>query len=903
MPGLRCVYRALMGMCALLWALPVWAQGLELPGRQFPIGVEIDIAVTLPELEGRPTFELGFAPRGSARFEGRERVHEPGRTVTRVRLPDDPGPWDVVLRPAGGDPVRILPIELFFRPVPGALSVSANRVSAGEAVTVSATIPDGVWRDSPWVGLFSTGQNASGGASIADERLRWEWLPRDGAPLSIRMPPWKGTYEIRLFDRSGGAYVLDAARVEVIEDPAPGIMSLNQDLYEIGAPVTVTVKLDKDRFFDAPWVGLFDLAQDTPGGAPIREVRLGWEWLDRKTMQVTFTAPAHPGEYELRVAPSGGEWRRILDRVRFRTQVTPQPGALGVAQTDFVVGQTMTVPVALRPGHFNGGAWVGLFDLHDEPAPGQARRTVVRQGWEWVPRGGEPVTFRAPAWPGRYELRLYDRSGAYYLIDRHEFTVTAPPTPGAIQVAQSRVMIGQPIGVTVTLDPDRYYSSPYLALKRIRDPSVPGGAETTDENVGWSRFRSGERVELNAVDWPGDYEIRLYDRDNAGFVLDTVAVQVVAPPAPEAVALDRETYAPGQPMAISVTLPEGRYFNGGHLSITNQPGEERADLAQWDAYQMGWARVSREATEYTLNAPLVQGNYDLTLYDRDHHSTVLAQVPFRVEVPPRDLLRVQRRDYRIGEVIRLQTRWPEGLALFAPGVALYRSGGVLPGGGVAVEQPITSRRVQQGENTMELPALDRPGRYELRFYDREDRFYILDIEEFTVTDPSLPSPRLDQPLRLTPMPGEGREAALPPLVTPTPPGTTPADAPGDERRAEGDQPEGTDTPANPETPEAGEGDDTGDSPAADDQDQAKLVSLQVMVQGSNGLEPASRLEPGQSFVLRARYSADPKAESLSASVDLGGGAVSVPLYPDGSGTGYASGVMRVPVLAHREDAQ
>lgn len=905
MIGLDRAFGAVLWMIAALWSVPLWAQSLEVAGNRFPIGVAVDMAVTLPEVENLPSFELGIAPAGTTRVTVKERFYKAGREVRQVRVPEEPGRYEVVLRQQDGGVVQIIPIETVFRPQPGLLQVSDTQVSGGGTVTVSATIPEGVYRASPWVGLFATGRNAEGGASIADHRLRWDNLPKDGAPLTLRMPPWKGTYEVRLFDRSGGTYVLDAAQITVIEDPAPGIMAIDQEVYEVGQPVTVTVTLDKERQFDSPWIGMYDINTDQPGGALRQEVRLRWDWLNKKTLQMTMPAPNYPGTFELRLSPTGGTWRRVLDTVTFRTQVSPQPGALGLEQTDFVVGQRITVPVQLAEGTFTSSAWVGLFETSPEPTPGQAPRSLARLTYEWVPRDGSPLSFNAPAWPGTYELRLYDRNERRFVLDRQTITVTAPPTPGVLSSDQPTYEVGTPITVTAQLEPDRYYGGAYVGLYRLGSDDVPGGAEEHDTRAQWARVKPGEPVTLGAQNRPGDYEIRLYDRDSRGFVLDTLPIRVVASPAPGSLALNKEVYAIGEELIATVSLPEGRYFYNGYLGLNHTSGPSGPDLAPWEHHRHEWIRVKPDTTEYRMRVPATQGEYEVVLYDRDGWAIVLDRVAFRAEAPPRDLLRIQRRQYQTGETIMIQTRWPEGLSLVDPGVALYASGYALPGGGVSVEKRITSKGVKRGQNTIELPAPDQPGAYELRFYDRNDRFYILDIERFNVTDPDAPGMARD-PLRLTPMPGEGRQGALPPTVQPaaqpadprpeqpatpaeTPAGDTPDDAPEN-------------SPANAPESAGNDGDTSGDSPASDPAKAGEptLVALEIMVLQEGGLTPATRLSPGDSFLLRARYDGPLDQPTVTASVDLGGQAVQVTLHPDGTGQGFASPVMQVPMTGGEE---
>lgn len=864
-----------------------------MPGEVLGVGTEVGIGFDLPARDPFPRYELGIAPRGSDRFERREFYYAAGTGVTKMQVPTVPGLYDVILRQANGAVVQSVPIEARFRPAPGALQLSASHVSAGEPVTVTARIPDGIWRSRPWIGLFETGRNAAGGGSIPDERLRWEYLPNDGSPLTFRMPPWHGTYEIRLFDRQGGSYVLDRQQVTVIEDAAPGVMRADQEVYEIGSPITVTMALDKDRHFEDAWIGLYRKPRELDGGALLQEVQVAWEWVNKTTMTTTFTAPNYVGEFELRLHPSGGSLPRVLDAVSFRTRVTAQPGALALPKDSYVIGEAIAFPIEWQEGRYNGGAWVGLFDTEGDAMAGQAKRSLRRLAWEWVPREN-PIRFTAPAWPGTYEFRLYDRNGRYYLIDRHQITVTARPAPGALSTPKRRYEIGERFTVTANLPENRYYGSTNVALWRLRDYQVEGGAEAGTEQVAWEWIKHDTPVAFTAPAWPGAYELRLYDRDSGGFILDTLELQVVAAPRPDALRLNKEVYAVGEEIVFTVNLPDNRYIGGARLVLDNVTETTNPDRAPLEHHNHGWTWVKRETTEYRLKAPTVQGTYLANLYDRDTDPVLLARQEFRVEVPQRDLVRIQRHSYQPGDKILVQTRRPEGLPLFGPVLRLYRSSHVLPGGGLSVEQPISTYRVQPGETTVEVPAPSGPGKYEIRFYDRDSRFYILDIEEFEIIEAGLPLPRSGD-LRLTPMPGEGRRTAAP-----IPGGAGADDAPASgETAAKEDNTPDTDEMPPANSGDGGENVDPGEKPS--DTVLTDLPGLVVLVMGRDGLTPARHLSPGQSFVLEARFDQPQSSDRLTAEVDLGGGAIQVALRAEGGRTLYRSGVIRVPLTG--ESAQ
>src|SRR5690606_7768975 len=176
--------------------------------------------------------------------------------------------------------------------------------------------------------------------------------------------------------------------------------------------------------------------------------------------------------------------------------------------------------------------------------PGGAAIADRRIAWHRV-KDGDIATFTAPSLPGEYEVRLYDRDEARYILDQRKIAVYVDPTPGALSLSKRTFVVGEAITLSVDLPEGRYLSYPWVGLF---DPSreVSGGAERARVRLAWERVSRDGTITFQAPNVPGHYEFRLYDRDGDGFVLDTITFDVVAPPVPGALSIEKDTYVVGE---------------------------------------------------------------------------------------------------------------------------------------------------------------------------------------------------------------------------------------------------------------------------------------------------------------------------------------------------------------------
>lgn len=898
-------------VCAACWVVSMWAvssggasaQEIAVSAARVEAGADFAISYSLPETDPARSYKLALLPLGADTIPASHVVSSPGQGEWRFPAPQVPGNYQAVIALLDADrPIRRQRVQVVVSPTPGALTLPKESFLGQEGTSVSVTLPEGRQYPNPWVGLFAVGQNMPlGGASVGDERLSWHWVQGDGSAVNFTLPRWPGVYEFRLFDRSEGPYVLDRKRVTVMPPPQPGILQLDKETYEVGAQVSVNVSPDA-KLFAQTWIALTRAGREEGGGS-ILEQRLHWDWLNRETRTWQFAAPSTEGQFEVRIYDGDGQFYFEMDRQSFAVVAKPEEGAIKLAKTTFNVGEVIDVSVAYGTERGQYSSWVGLFELVDAATGGNAAKSVHRYGWEWV--GNNAATkLTAPVWPGNYELRLYDRDGRHYMLDRQAITVVVPPVPEALTVSTRQLRIGQPFEVETTLPPGRAYPSPWISLTRLEAETSAGGAEITPRAHEWHWARTDGPVTFKGLPHPGRYRVRLFDREGGGYILDDEEIEVTVPVLSGAVQTDKPRYRTGEKIKVAVNLPAERQFGGAFVGmyINEETGTEGL---KYGRNRIGHHWISVDGGPYEFEAPATEGTYQIIAFDRENGGYELGRTSVQVGATPVDLLRLSGRSFQPGAVIRLQTRVPAGLRLYDPIVKMMHASYVLENGVLAAEVPITSRHVNRTEGeTFEVAAPQEPGKYEFRYYDRGGHFYILDIEEFEVAALGPEAARREHS-RLTPMPGEGRR------VTPNR-ADDPRETPQPETERREDQPETgpEDTSDSTEAPDVER-----DNEAADPNSDAPVDSttddpidnaaddltpdgpkLQVEALTEFGLRAVEEIAPGASFRVRVFYPLPPKEAPKAVQIGLqGGSTVTLPLKADKNAGVFVTDVMRVPM--------
>ncbi len=294
-----------------------------------------------------------------------------------VTLPLEDGAFEIVYMNAEGEAVATK-----------ALTINANTYTFEFPEEVIA----GSWFEVAWTGP----DNASDYITIVPEgAAEGEWLSysytADGSPVQIQAPLEPGVYEVRY------------STEQVYPNPtlfSKTITVISTD-YAVMAPAEITAGSD----FQVAWLGA-----DNPGDY-ITIVPVGTpegEWLDYDYTvngnPCTITAPAEPGEYEVRYSSE---------------QVTPNPTLATTHVTVIPAEITLTAPESVPAGSAFEVTWTGPNGAEDYltivPA-GSPEGTYTSYAYT---SSGSPLSLDAPATPGEYEI--------WYASDRVAGTFASIP--------------------------------------------------------------------------------------------------------------------------------------------------------------------------------------------------------------------------------------------------------------------------------------------------------------------------------------------------------------------------------------------------------------------------------------------------------------------------------------------
>src|SRR5712691_4700973 len=191
--------------------------------------------------------------------------------------------------------------------------------------------------------------------------------------------------------------------------------SITLDAAEGTAGGTVTATIANGPGTPGDWAGLFDA-----NGTPVQWLYLnGTHTLPAgglKFATVTFTLPATPGTYQVRL------FNATYTLVATSGPITTSAPSVTIGATTGTAGGTVTATIANAPG--TPGDWVGLYDANGTPVQWQ-----YLNGTQTLPAGGlksATVTFTLPATPGTYHVRLFNAT--YTLVATSGTITTSAPS-------------------------------------------------------------------------------------------------------------------------------------------------------------------------------------------------------------------------------------------------------------------------------------------------------------------------------------------------------------------------------------------------------------------------------------------------------------------------------------------
>lgn len=870
-----------------------YAQSLRISTEKLTIGAPLQGEYATPEGDNQPGFAIGIRPKGQTAYIWKQGISKQGPGSMKLGTPNNPGRFEAVLYDSNNKVHAVKPFRTIVTATPGALRADKSSYIVGEPISITARKDKNRFYGNGWIGLFHQGAQGDGGASIADGRITWQRIPAAGKQAVFRAPGNPGAYEFRLFDRDNWWYVLDRIAVKVTVPPTPGVMSVQKKVFTIGETVTLKVAMKPGRHYGNSWIGLFRDEVEVPGGGKVLENRLTWQRANLKTKTLKFKAPSTPGKYAFRLYDRDAKYF-ILDSLEFDTVVPPTPGVMKLSKQTFTVGEPISLAVALETGRHYGNSWIGLY-RSEIKTEGGATRDRRRLTWQRANLKTKSLTFTAPGWPGDYEFMLFDRDGGLYQLDRLPFKVEVPATPGVMSLAAKKFTIGAPIALGVKLKPGRHYGNSWIGLFR-KEYAAKGGAKIAKRRVSWQRANlKTTQLKFTAPAWAGGYEFRLYDRDGENYMLDSIDFETVVPTTPNVLSLTKNSFVTGEAFQLAVAMEPGRYYGNSWIGLYRRDNKSESGAGiRYD--RITWQRAKPQTKSLDWKAPGWPGDYEFRLFDRGNGQFQIASLPFTVRATPQgDILSVQKRRYRPGELVRVKIKPRPDRHRGHHWVELVGSSHRVDGGAIVGEYRVKSYSVGKN-NKLAFQAPKQAGPYELRYYDRGGIQFILDIKRFDVAA-TPPDGVKRERLRFTPMPGR-QSAALQP-------GTNDSGGENDGLPGRPVRPDGSPT-EDPKDQSGKDGAEDGTKDGANDgagpKDEAKdgvaggPPKLKFLAIGSSGLADVGSIKRGQPFIIEARYAKPPARETVSAQMSFGtdGKGQTVTLHrADDNGT-YRSGVIRLP---------
>ena len=487
----------------------------------------------------------------------------------------------------------------------------------------------------------------------------------DNRTVAMTAPVTPGDYVLQYRYGAEGGAVLAERPIAVTEAEVSLDAPPNGD---IGSTIVVT------------WVGpgnsrddiqLFDPAASQGEGKVLFSRRIRQEDFENRTVRMVL--PTTPGFYELRYY--NGDDRKVL----------------ATRQIEVLAAEvSLDAPESVDMGRTFEVTWVGPgaarddVQIYDPTAKngqgGVVTSKRVRQG----DFDNRTVRLTAPAKPGDYQLR-------YFNGESNAILATRPLT-----VVETEVSLEAPDSVDMGRTFEVTWVGPGAARDEVQiyDPAAKNGegGVVTSKRVCQADF-DNRSVQLAAPAKPGDYQLRYYNGDSRKVLATrplTVAATEVSVSGPESVEI-------GRSFEVSWEGPGGTRDNVDIFDPAAKGGKGQS------LYSRRVVQEDLDNRKVRLVAPVAAGEYQLRYVDGPTSKT-LAESPITVVATEVTI--------SAPDTVAAGERFTVGWV--GPGAA--RDDIEIVDG----SKRLTSARVNQGDldaRTVTLKAPDKPGSYELRYYN------------------------------------------------------------------------------------------------------------------------------------------------------------------------------------------
>ncbi|EAR52242.1 von Willebrand factor type A domain protein [Oceanicola granulosus HTCC2516] len=356
-----------------------------------------------------------------------------------LTAPADPGAYEVRYRFLDRQTILTRPIEV---------------IDIAAALTAPDAAPVGETIDVGWDGPGYRNDYVSV-ARVGDPGYEGYTYVREGNPLPLTLPAEPGAYELRYVLGEDARVV--ASRPIVVE--------------QVGAALTLPARAEAGATIDVGWEGPGYRNDYIAVSLPTDDGYVNYTYA-REGNPVELELPTEPGDYEVRYVM--GQDRVVLARASL--EVTAVAADL-VAPESAPAGATITVGWS-GPGYRND--YIAVSEVGDD---GYVNYTYTREG--------NPLELELPTAPGRYELR--------YVLGQDRAQLAARP----IEVTKVEASLDAPdsaaAGEPITVDwTGPGYRNDYIAVSEVGD----------DGYVNYTYTREGNPLELELPTEPGQYELR-----------------------------------------------------------------------------------------------------------------------------------------------------------------------------------------------------------------------------------------------------------------------------------------------------------------------------------------------------------------------------------------------------------
>lgn len=343
----------------------------------------------------------------------------------------------------------------------------------GTPVTVHFTSAGGL-SENAWIGLIPS-DVAHGDEAVNDQHdVDYQYLEgKASGSVTLTAPSQPGAWDARLNDGAGHELATVSFTVRAV-DPRDASLALAATTVAPGADLTVTFKAPAGLPEDA-WIGVVPATVAHGDGEEIDRHDVTYEYLEgHASGSWTFTAPADPGAWEVRMVDAG---RRGRELAAAGFTVRRLGGAtLELDRTTVPAGQEFTArfttPVGLAPN-----AWVGVIPS-SVPHGDEAVNDQHDVDYEYLEgRTSGTLTLRAPAEPGAYDLRMNDNDSAGKEIASVSFTVGSELSSAEMAATLARAGKLAVYGIhfatdSAAIEPDSHRPLAEIGQLLIRDPEL-----------------------------------------------------------------------------------------------------------------------------------------------------------------------------------------------------------------------------------------------------------------------------------------------------------------------------------------------------------------------------------------------------------------------------------------------